>query len=96
MDFQLVMDGKMLLGLAPTMLNSFPGYITSHWGGYILSSKKIPKFGCGRVLKVGYGQPQLFPFYYQSEKMRWAYFGVVILGMYYLFGEPDPGWKILE
>lgn len=41
--------------------------------------------------------PQLFPFYYQSEKMRWAYSGSGdFMGMYYLFGEPDPGWKILE
>jgi hypothetical protein len=41
--------------------------------------------------------PQLFPFYYQSEKKRWAYSGSGdFMGMYYLFGEPDPGWKILE
>ena len=80
MDFQLVMDGKMLLGLATTMLNSFLGYTMSQWGGYTLSSNKIPKFGCGRVLRVGYGQPpNSFHSIIRVKRRDGPFLGVLIL-----------------
>ena len=40
---------------------------------------------------------EFFPFFYQAETSRWAYLGrVQFLGQYFLYGEPDPGWRVFE